>query len=122
MSVVKCDPTTKVKNRQGDLVEIKVFDVGAKEWLDRVQNRFLYPIVLRLSDLSSKKNDFKYFILGVLCSAFFSLIVGLLSPKLLEVLPWFQGNKSMCIEEIKDLKQMVLEQTYKLDSIRNVKK
>lgn len=119
-SAVKCDPKTKVKNKHNQLVEIKVFDIGAKEWMDRVQNRLLYPVLLRLSDLSSRKSDLKYFFSGVLVSAFLSLIVGLFTPRLIDVFPWFKGDGPTYMEEIKDLKQAVLTQTHRLDSISNV--
>jgi len=126
MSVVKCDPKkTKVKNNDGVLVEIGIFDVGAKEWLDRVQNRFLHPVLLRLSELSSAKSNLLYFVLGLVTS----VVIGVFTPKILDLLPtWFKEKESMNIiegiedlkQQIEDLKQTVSDQTYKLDSIQNV--
>lgn len=67
---------TKVKNMYNKEVNIQVFDNACKDWLNRVHLRYLYPIILRLSEFSERGARLRDFILFGL-SIIISTLLGL---------------------------------------------
>lgn len=72
ISPVKQDPNFLVKNSNGINVKIQFFDIACKDWLNRVHLRYLYPIILRLSEFSERRaklRDIFIFVLSIFVSA-----------------------------------------------------